>query len=399
MVPRLSSPEVRSRASKEWWIRAGVAALVLAVFLFAVLPRLTDSSPPIESPKPADAPRTSAGPPSEPLAASAPPPQPVAQRASAPIAAPVLAVVAPSASAVADEAPLAPYARKAPFAGNLTCIGSDAMNELITFWLRGYREIYPNITSTYDPKGSGAAPTALIEGTAAVGPMSRAMKPEEIEKFRAKFGYEPTFVRVALDAIAILVHADNPISSLTLPQLDAIFSSTRKSGAPADITTWRQLGLTGEWDVMPISLYGRNSASAPYGFFKERVFSKGNYKASVNELPGSASVVNGVATDHSGIGYAAVGYRTPSVRSVPLVGDDGHVYDATNATVRSGAYPLARPLYLYVNNPPGRGRGLDPMVREFLIFVTSREGQAIAAKAGFVPITALMAVNERMKIE
>jgi phosphate transport system substrate-binding protein len=153
--------------------------------------------------------------------------------------------------------------------------------------------------------------------------MSREMKADESNKFEQKFGYKPTVVRVALDALAVYVHKDNPIQSLTLQQVDAIFSSTRKSGAPSDITTWGQLGLTGEWAGKAISLYGRNSASGTYGYFKEHALAKGDYKATVKEQPGSAAVVQGVSADLGGIGYSGIGYKTSEVRAVPIVGKDG----------------------------------------------------------------------------
>ena len=280
--------------------------------------------------------------------------------------------------------------------GNLTSIGSDTLNNLMTFWAEGFGKRYPNVNMQIEGKGSTTAPPALIAGTAQFGPMSREMKADESNKFEQKFGYKPTVVRVALDALAVYVHKDNPIQSLTLQQVDAIFSSTRKSGAPSDITTWGQLGLTGEWAGKAISLYGRNSASGTYGYFKEHALAKGDYKATVKEQPGSAAVVQGVSADLGGIGYSGIGYKTSEVRAVPIVGKDGKAYGATEAEVIAGKYPISRALFVYVNKAPGQP--LPPAVREYLLFVLSREGQQIVEKDGYVPLPAAIVTAERAKL-
>jgi phosphate transport system substrate-binding protein len=226
--------------------------------------------------------------------------------------------------------------------------------------------------------------------------MSREMKPEEIASFEKKFGYKPTAVAVALDALAIFVSKDNPIDKLTLQQADAIFSSTRKSGAPADITTWGQLGLTGEWASHPINLYGRNSASGTYSYFKEHVLAKGDYKSTVKEAPGSATVVQNVTADRDGIGYSGIGYRTSGVKAVPIVGKDGTPYEAAAANVYSSKYPISRALFVYVNKAPGQP--LSAAVKEFLSFVLSKDGQEIVLKGGFVPLTSAMVTEYRAKL-
>lgn len=288
------------------------------------------------------------------------------------------------------------YQTTSGVSGNLSSVGSDTMNNLVDFWAGGFSALYPNAIFAMEGKGSSTAPPALISGAAHFGPMSREMKAEEISKFEAKFGYKPTNVVAALDALAIFVHKDNPLASLTLQQADAIFSSTRKSGAPADVTTWGQLGLTGEWASLPISLYGRNSASGTYGYFKEHVLAKGDYKATVKEQPGSAAVVKGVAAERGAIGYSGVGYKTADVRAVPIVGKDGKPWDANDANVYSGKYPISRALYVYFNKAPGQP--LQPAVREFLVYVLSKEGQEVVVKDGYVPLPADMASRERAKV-
>ncbi|HQR45500.1 MAG TPA: phosphate ABC transporter substrate-binding protein, partial [Thermoanaerobaculia bacterium] len=289
------------------------------------------------------------------------------------------------------------YTRVSGISGNLTSIGSDTLNNLMTYWAEGYRKSYPNVKIQVEGKGSSTAPPALIEGTAQLGPMSREMTGAEKDKFEAKHGCKPTLVRVALDGIAVYVNKDNPIEKLTLAQVDGIFSSTRRRGGK-EIRTWGDLGLTGEWASKPISLFGRNSASGTYGYFKEHALGKGDYRATVKEQPGSSSVVQGVAEDRYAIGYSGVGYTTSGVKTVKLAEKaGGDFYGESYENVLSGKYPLSRYLNVYVNKAPGRP--LDPLVKEFLRFVLSKEGQEIVVKDGFFPLTAKVAAEELAKLD
>ena len=243
-------------------------------------------------------------------------------------------------------------------------------------------------------KGSSTAPPALISGTAQLGPMSREMKPTELDEFEKKFGYPPTKVRVAIDALAVYVNKDNPLEQLTLPQVDAVFSKTRSCGGTADLGTWGALGLSGAWAQKPISLYGRNSASGTYGFFKEHALCNGDFRDTVKEQPGSASVVQGVSEDTYGIGYSGIGYKTSGVKSLALAAKEGAPFVSTDpANVYAGKYPLARFLYVYVNQPPNKPA--DPLVKQFLAFVLSQEGQTIVVKDGYLPLTAKMVEQEK----
>jgi len=270
--------------------------------------------------------------------------------------------------------------------GSIKSIGSDTMNNLMTLWSEGFKKHYPNVTTEIEGKGSATAPPALIAGTANFGPMSRAMKDKEIDDFEKAFGYKPTAVPTSIDMLAVYVHKDNPIAALTMAQVDAIFSKTRKSGAQKDIVTWGDVGLTGEWEKKPISLYGRNSASGTYGYFKEHALWKGDFKDSVKEQPGSSSVVQGVASDKYGIGYSGIGYMTADVRAVPLAKDGkSKAVEATPANAYTGEFPMARFLYVYVNHKPGTQ--LDPLRREFLRYILSREGQEDVIKDGYYPLT------------
>jgi phosphate transport system substrate-binding protein len=300
--------------------------------------------------------------------------------------------VAAHAAPTAVDAKIAKYKPASGVAGNLGSIGSDTLNNLMTYWAEGFKKKYPNVNIQIEGKGSSTAPPALIAGTSQLGPMSREMKPTEIEQFEKKYGYKPTRIGVALDSLAVYVNKDNPIKNLSLDEVDAIFSKTRKRGL-AEITTWGQLGVTGKLAAMPISLYGRNSASGTYGYFKEHSLKGGDYKNSVKEQPGSASVVEGVAHDIAGIGYSGIGYATSGVRALPLSDKKGgHAEAASYQNVLSGKYPLARMLYIYVAKKPGEP--LPKVVEEFLKFALSREGQEIVVKDGYDPLTAKMVENQ-----
>jgi len=292
---------------------------------------------------------------------------------------------------------LQPYEKVSGVSGNLNSIGSDTLNNLMTLWAEGFRAIYPNVNTQIEGKGSSTAPPALIEGTAQLGPMSREMKAAESDAFEKKYGYKPTEVKVAIDSLAVFVHKDNPIKGLSLDQLDSIFSSTNKRGGKP-INTWGELGLTGEWANRPISLYGRNSASGTYGFFKEHVLKNGDYRSTVKEQPGSSSVVQGVANDLGGIGYSGIGYKTSGVQALALAEATGKaLHEPSLENALSGAYPLARFLYVYVNKKPNES--MDKLVHEFVKFVNSKEGQEIVVKDGYYPMPAAIANETLMALK
>ena len=315
-----------------------------------------------------------------------------ARRALCLMALPLVFLAALPASALEVDKNLSEYKPVSGVSGNIKSIGSDTLNNLMTLWSEGFRSAYPSVKIEIEGKGSSTAPPALIEGTAQFGPMSREMKAQEEETFEKKFGYKPAKARVAVDSLAVFVHKDNPIKCLTLQQLDAIFSKTRKGGAPADVTKWGDLGLKGEWADKPISLYGRNSASGTYGYFKEEALFKGDFKDTVKEQPGSSAVVQGVASDKYAIGYSGVGYKTADVRAVPLAMKEGACFEATAENAYSGDYPLARFLYVYMNKNPNQP--LDPARAEFIRYVYSKQGQLVVVKDGFYPIAKELADQE-----
>ena len=309
----------------------------------------------------------------------------------------LLSTALAAAQTIQVDADLPAYEKVSGISGNLNSIGSDTLNNLMTLWAEGYKKIYPNVNIQIEGKGSSTAPPALIEATAQLGPMSRKMKNKEQDAFENTFGYKPTPIRTALDALAVFVNKDNSIQGLNVRQVDALFSKNRTCGAIADAATWGDLGLTGAWASAPISLYGRNSASGTYGFFKKKALCRGDYKDTVKEQPGSASVVQGISEDKNGVGYSGIGYTTSGVRTVPLAKKGIRYVEPTYKNVLGGKYPLARFLYVYVNKEPNQP--LDPLTQEFLKFVLSKEGQEIVVKDGYYPMSTALVAAERTKLE
>ncbi len=311
-----------------------------------------------------------------------------------------LAVGGASASAQVEVDPALPtYSPVQGVSGNIKSIGSDTMNNEMTLWAEGFRVFYPSVLVEVEGKGSSTGPVALIAGTAQFAPMSRPMKSKEEDDFEKRFGYKPTALETSIDMLAVFVHKDNPIArtGLTLQQVDAIFSKNRKGGRKDDVRTWGDLGLTGDWADKPISLYGRNSASGTYGYFKDVALFGGDYKDSVKEQPGSSAVIQGVATDPYAIGYSGIGYLTADVVAVPLARDAAsEMIAARPENAYTGEYPLARFLYVYINHQPGAR--LDPLRREFIRYIFSRDGQLAVLKDGYFPVTFAVAEENLAKV-
>jgi phosphate transport system substrate-binding protein len=300
------------------------------------------------------------------------------------------------AAAKVDEQ-LPDYKVASGVSGNFSSVGSDTLNNLMTLWAEEFKRSYPNVNIQIQGAGSSTAPPALTEGTANFGPMSRMMKDQEIQAFEQKYGYKPTAIGVAIDALAVFVNKDNPIKGLTIQQVDGIFSATRKCGGK-DVARWGDVGLSGDWKSKPIQLYGRNSVSGTYGYFKEHALCKGDFKNSVNEQPGSASVVQSVSTAVNAVGYSGIGYKTSGVRALPLAkGEKSSFEEATEANSISGKYPLSRMLYVYVNKAPNKP--LPPMELEFIKMVLAKPGQETVVKDGYVPLPAALSAKELAKIQ
>lgn len=279
------------------------------------------------------------------------------------------------------------YQKTSGVSGNLSSVGSDTLANLMTLWAEEFKRTYPNVNIQIQAAGSSTAPPALTEATSNLGPMSRKMKDKERDAFEKKYGYKPTAIPVAIDALAVYVNKENPIKGLTIPQVDAIMSSTRKCGHDTDIKIWGDIGLEGSWAGKTIQLYGRNSVSGTYGYFKKKALCKGDYKSNVNEQPGSASVVQSVTSSMNGIGYSGIGYKTSGVKAVPLAKKPGQAFvAATPENAVAGKYPLARFLYVYVNKQPNKPLG--PIEQEFLKMVLSQSGQKVVIKDGYIPLPA-----------
>ena len=300
-----------------------------------------------------------------------------------------------SATAFADvDAALPDYQKASGVSGKLPSVGSDTLANLMTLWAEEFKREYPNVSIQIQAAGSSTAPPALTEGTASFGPMSRKMKDKEIGAFESKFGYKPTPIRVAIDALAVYTHKDNPLEGLSIPEVDAIFSATRKCGHSEDISNWTQLGS----NLGSIQIYGRNSVSGTYGYFKKKALCKGDFKDNVNEQPGSASVVQGVTKSLNGIGYSGIGYKTSGVKALALTKKPGgEMIPATKANAANGTYPLSRYLYVYVNKAPNKP--LAPIDREFVKLVLSKIGQKVVVKDGYVPLPPAVVEKELAKIQ
>ncbi|MFN3580470.1 MAG: PstS family phosphate ABC transporter substrate-binding protein [Pseudomonas sp.] len=295
------------------------------------------------------------------------------------------AVGSTSVMAVELDAALPDYERVGGVSGNISSIGSDTLNNLMTLWVEEFSKFYPNVNVQIQGAGSSTAPPAITEGTADLAPMSRAMRESEIQSFENRHGYAPYALPVAIDMLAVYVNKDNPIEGMSIPQVDAVFSATRRCGHNEDVTRWGQLGLTGAWANRDFTLYSRNAVSGTYGYFKDNALCGGDFKSSINEQPGSSSVVQGVTESINGIGYSGIGYMTSGVRAIPLSAENGgELVEASADNAAAGTYPLARYLYVYVNKNPNQE--LSPNVREFIKMIYSKEGQGVVLRDGFVPL-------------
>jgi phosphate transport system substrate-binding protein len=286
----------------------------------------------------------------------------------------------------------------APLSGLLSSVGSDTMVYLISDWVVAFKSANREVRSYIFQSGSATAPPALLDGSATIAPMSRPMRAIELKAFERKYGYPPTEFRVAMDGLAVYVNKDNPIRGMTLAQLDAAFSFTRECGYPNDITSWGELGLNGAWHDRAIRTIGRNTLSGTYAFFAEHALCKGAFRSSLQMLPTSRDVVYAVAADSGAIGYSGVGYLMRDVRAIPIAVKPGQAYVAPTAeNVHSGAYPLSRYLYIYVNKAPTQP--LRDVEREFLRMALSDAGQAKITANGFIPLSAEVLREERRKLE
>lgn len=307
-----------------------------------------------------------------------------------------LVVLLCDATAVEVDSAIVEYQPAPAMTGDLNSVGGDTLNNLLTFWAEAFLEHHSTVKIQIEGKGGDTPASALIRRFSQIGPMARPMNEQELAAFDKLWGYRPTQITVAFDALAVFVHPDNPVPALSLKQLDQIYSSTFKRGG-VDVTTWGGLGLTDEWNAMPITLFGRNSASGTYSFVQERFLKSGSFKATVQEKPGSTAVVQAVAKERGAIGYSAASYLTAAVRAVPVSDGEQPAVLPTPEHVLAGTYPLSRALYLYIDKKPGVA--VDPLVAEFIRLILSRTGQQIVVKDGFFPLSAAMVVQQRALLD
>ncbi|WP_075650385.1 PstS family phosphate ABC transporter substrate-binding protein [Vibrio ponticus] len=288
------------------------------------------------------------------------------------------------------------YNKVPGISGELTSVGSDTLAGMTTLWVEEFKQLYPGVNGQVQASGSSTAPPALTEQTAQFGPMSRPMRNSEIEAFERAHGYKPTALRVAIDAIGIFVHQDNPIKGMNFSQLDSIFSATLRCGATKPVHTWADLGMNYSWAKRTIQKFGRNSVSGTYGYFKKNALCGGDFRNTVNEQPGSASVVQSVASSINTIGYSGVGYQVSGVKRIPIAREGSHYVEPTRENILSGEYPLSRYLYVYINKHPSKA--LSPLEREFIRFIYSKQGQNLVEKDGYVAISPELAEQELAKV-
>jgi phosphate transport system substrate-binding protein len=299
---------------------------------------------------------------------------------------------------------LASYQAQSDVSGSFAIAGSDTMQPLMAKLLAAFKEWQPGVKTVVQGGGSDTALRGFIEdqatirrgdaknighhvsGSVALLASSRALSAEERKDFQARYGFEPTEIPVAMDAVAIYVSRDNPIKGLTMEQVDAIFGADRKRGYHQAITKWGELGLEDAWGTQPINLYGRDKRSGTRTFFIHEALLNGKMNSNIKEAPGSASEILEISRDPLGIGYAGTGFQASPVKIVPLAPKAGMAFvEPTAASALDGSYPLARHLYLYAKG--NHDHGLEPQVASFLTFINSREGQEIVAKAGYYPLS------------
>ncbi len=269
--------------------------------------------------------------------------------------------------------------------GTLGAVGSDTMAGLMLRWGEALTSRYPEVTLQFQASGSASAPTALVAGTTRLGPMSRPMTAEERGNFIDRYGYPPLELKVARDALIVVVHRHNPLRALTRQQIDAIFSTSLACGAEATITRWDHLPATGDWPFGSIALHGRNLASGTHGLFQERALCGGLFRRDISEHPGSSAVIAAVGESPNAMGYAGFNHLNPAVHALSLYDNQGIAIPPDEAAIQNGDYPLSRYLYLYVNLPPGER--LPPAEQALLTLIMSEEGQQIARASGFVPLS------------
>lgn len=279
------------------------------------------------------------------------------------------------------------YVSPGPVSGELTISAPETMTPLVRAWVEDVVLHHPSlniITMTREESDTSLA--ALLEHRSEIAAMPRRITVNEIAEFVREYGYEPTEVPVASDALAIFVHKDNPVTGLSLDELDAMFCRERRRGLKHPINSWGLVGVMDEWFETPVRLHGRNGKSGPSYFFREEVCKGGTFHPRLTDAHGLASVIEEVERDPNGIGFSAIAYRTSLVKAVPIASVKGGRYvEPSVRTAMDGSYPLRRNLYLYVAKPPKADAATATV--EFIRYVLSRQGQTQALDFGYLPLS------------
>ena len=284
--------------------------------------------------------------------------------------------------------PNLPYYRPVEkLSGELKLGGSNTLSHIATVWIDSFTQFYPDVKITIDVNGSRQAVKDVKAGKTQIGLLSRTVHREEVEDFSKAFGYGPTVLTPCMERTGIFVHKDNPIKSLTLAQLDAIYSDDCRRGAEKPCRTWGQLGLTGAWASKPIVAHGRTKDTGSQVFIQQSVMLGAKMRSDLKAHKGNVEMLQAVTQDPNSVGFSGLSYATSDVKAVPLGFSEQEGFVAIDSPEADrGRYPLVRRLQLVVNHNPEKE--LPALQQEFIKYVFSRLGQEDVVKAGFQAIPA-----------
>jgi phosphate transport system substrate-binding protein len=284
------------------------------------------------------------------------------------------------------------YRRSVEVSGKLRSVGSSALTQMLNRWAEDFKRVHPAFELEVVGGGSGSGPPALTDGQADLAPMSRPMNTAERSAFRTKHGYDPIQITVGLDALAIYVNKNNPIQKISLRELDALYSITRKRGG-RELTTWGELGATGDWADKSIRVFGPQSSQGMYGVFRTEILDGGEYRYDMRTEPVASAIVQGVGADDYAIGFASQSLASARTRALAISElPDSAATLPTHANALKETYPLARKLFVYLNRKPGTP--LPPLVQEFVTFICSKQAQRINLELDGFPLNAAMAERQ-----
>jgi phosphate transport system substrate-binding protein len=318
---------------------------------------------------------------------------PKANTQSPPVSAPT-SPIATTTNAAMDNGKLPAYKRVDKLQGTVELSGSSAVATFARTWSGAFSRIYPNVSVSVLSKNSGAAISDMAANPTVIGMTSRPLTTAEREGYAKQHGRPPLEFKVTIDAVAIYVFKDNPLASISLPQLERIFAATPKNGAAID--RWGQIGLDGLWAERAVNGIGFDAGRGAHEIMREMVLQGGSFNSDISTEPVSTSVVQAVGVDPGAIGYASVYYQTARTKTLPVQTAGGELAAPTEADTSSGKYPLARYMYLHLGAPKGTPN--EGIAKEFLRFVLSEEGQIAARTAGAFAISPSLAHTQSAQL-